>query len=182
MKPLFTVHAGEYLVGLHIERKFKRYRVWIPSKDTGVDLLVTNPVTRRQVGLQVKFSKDFLAPSTAPAFHKGLRACGWWTLSRTKIKQSDADFWAFVLYSFDNREAQYLLISPKRLLSQLKSIHGNAKTYNVYFWVTTKNGCWDTRGLTKTDQSLVAVGMYSNPKRDFTKSLNAWNPLVKKLG
>ena len=26
MRPLFTVHAGEYLVGLHIEEHFKRVK------------------------------------------------------------------------------------------------------------------------------------------------------------
>ena len=42
MRPIFTVHAGEFLVGEHIEKKFPELNVWIPSKDTGVDLLVTN--------------------------------------------------------------------------------------------------------------------------------------------
>ena len=41
MRPLFTVHAGEFLVGQHIEG-FKGKNVWVPTKDTGVDLLVTN--------------------------------------------------------------------------------------------------------------------------------------------
>jgi len=36
MKPLFTIHGGEYLVGCHIEQKFKRVNVWVPSRDTGV--------------------------------------------------------------------------------------------------------------------------------------------------
>ena len=39
MKSLFTVHAGEYLVGSHIERNFKRVNVWLPAKDTGVEQL-----------------------------------------------------------------------------------------------------------------------------------------------
>jgi hypothetical protein len=37
MKTLFTIHAGEYLVGSHIEQHFRRVNVWIPSRDTGVD-------------------------------------------------------------------------------------------------------------------------------------------------
>ena len=42
MKSLFSIHAGEYLVGSHIEKSYPKWNVWIPSKDTGIDLLVTN--------------------------------------------------------------------------------------------------------------------------------------------
>jgi hypothetical protein len=42
MRPLFTVHAGEILVGQYIEQSFKGKNVWVPTKDLGVDLLVTN--------------------------------------------------------------------------------------------------------------------------------------------
>jgi hypothetical protein len=181
MRPLFTIHAGEYLVGLHIERRFKRYLVWVPSKDTGIDLLVTNPKSRRQASIQVKFSKDFLAPGSVPSFQRGLRACGWWTLNRSKIKNSAADLWVFVLYSFDSRDVQYVVVAPKRLLAILKGVHGNVKTYNVYLWVTTKSKCWETRGLTQAEQSLVAVDMYSNTARDFTSYLNDWTALSDKL-
>src|SRR5690554_1866372 len=45
MQPLFTIHAGEYLVGSHIEQHLRdpngdKVNVWVPSKDTGIDLLV----------------------------------------------------------------------------------------------------------------------------------------------
>jgi hypothetical protein len=46
MKPMFTIHSGEYLVGAHIERRFKRVNVWVPSRDTGVDLLLSDPQNR----------------------------------------------------------------------------------------------------------------------------------------
>ena len=59
MQPIFTIHAGEYLVGSYIEDKFKKYRVWVPSKDIGIDLLVTNSKNSKAVSLQVKFSKDY---------------------------------------------------------------------------------------------------------------------------
>lgn len=59
MKPIFTIHAGEYLVGSHIEKTYKKARVWIPSSDTGVDFLVTNEQLNRAVSLQVKILKRF---------------------------------------------------------------------------------------------------------------------------
>ena len=60
MRPLFTVHAGEFLVGQHIEKEFKDKSVWVPTKDKGIDLLVTNSGNTKAVTLQVKFSRDFL--------------------------------------------------------------------------------------------------------------------------
>lgn len=40
MKTLFTVHAGEFLVGSEIEKRITGANVWVPSKDKGIDLLI----------------------------------------------------------------------------------------------------------------------------------------------
>jgi hypothetical protein len=93
MKPLVTIHAGEYLVGAYIEQHFKRINVWIPLRDTGIDLLVSDRRNGRSLSLQVKFSKDFLVTHMGPAFQKQLRACGWWTINREKLRTSPADYW-----------------------------------------------------------------------------------------
>ena len=37
MKTLFTIHAGEYLVGDYIQDFYPRWNVWVPSKDTGIE-------------------------------------------------------------------------------------------------------------------------------------------------
>jgi hypothetical protein len=182
MKPLFTVHAGEYLVGSYIEKRFKKYDVWIPSKDTGVDLLITNPRKPKRVSLQVKFSKDFLAADMQPKFKQNLLSCGWWTLRQDKIKKSKADFWIFVLYTFDHRQTQYIVIRPKELLQILKHIHGNSRAFNVYFWVTKERKCWETRGLSSSDQTLLSQNMYSNSKRNLTRFLNNWKSIKRNLG
>lgn len=100
MKPIFSVHAGEYLTGSYIEQKFPNVNLWIPAKDTGIDLLVSDRPNRKTVSLQVKFSKDFLVTSKnwkAPEFQHKLRACGWWTLNSEKLLCSHADYWVFVL-------------------------------------------------------------------------------------
>ena len=67
MKPISSIHAGEYLVGTHIEENYKTFNVWLPSKDTGIDLLVTDKTNNKTVSLQVKFSKDFLPGMAARA-------------------------------------------------------------------------------------------------------------------
>ncbi len=42
MKPIFTIHAGEFLVGSYIEQNFKNWNLWVPSGDTGIDILVSH--------------------------------------------------------------------------------------------------------------------------------------------
>src|ERR1051326_8027293 len=99
MKPLFTIHAGEFLVASYIEQKFKEYLVWLPSRDSGVDILLTDKHCKKTVSIQVKFSRDYLITHRADALRPGLKACGWFTPNRAKLSQSTAEFWIFVLRS-----------------------------------------------------------------------------------
>jgi hypothetical protein len=179
MKALFTIHAGEYLVGSQLEKHFKSFDVWLPSKDTGIDLLLTNPRKPKRVGIQVKFSKDFLPADMSPVFQQDLLACGWWTINAGKIRRSKADFWVFALYSIDNRAAQYVIIKPKELLRRLKTIYGSLPSFNVYLWVTKKKKCWETRSLNTFDKQLLAKGRYVNAKCDMTRYLNDWKSIRK---
>ena len=168
MRPLFTIHAGEYVVGNYIERKFRRVNLWVPSRDTGTDLLVTDSKNKKAVSLQVKFSRDFLATHMLSVFQKPLRACGWWSLNREKIAKSKADYWVFVLVGFERRSTDFVIIKPSELLARLDTIHGKAKTIQSYLWVTEKNRCWETRGLKRQEQLAIAQGQYSNSQRDFS--------------
>ena len=61
MKPMFTIHAGEYLTGAYIEENCKEANVYVPTKDTGIDLLITSKDSKKIVSLQVKSSKDLLS-------------------------------------------------------------------------------------------------------------------------
>ena len=181
MRSIFTAHAGEYLVGSDIEKRFKKYNVWVPSKDTGVDLLITNAKNRKMLGLQVKFSKDYATTYMKPEYRHKFTAWGWWTLNRDKIKKSTADLWVFVMQSFEQKTIECVVISPNMLLQKLGKIHRKSKTIQLYLWVTNKNKCWDTRGLKKAEKILVANDSYPNKLRDFTPYLNNWTELKKKL-
>lgn len=183
MRPIFTIHVGEYLIGSYIEEKFNDFNVWVPAKDSGVDLLVTNEKNNRTVSLQVKFSKDFLGTHMEDSLQRGgLKSCGWWTLNRDKLEQSPSDYWIFVLYScFNQKTRQYVIIKPEELLKKLTKLHGNNKTIQSYFWVTQKNKCWETRGLKKEKQILIANHIYDNEDRDFTEYLNNWVQIERKL-
>lgn len=176
MRALFTIHAGEFVVGDYIERKFRRVNLWVPSKDTGTDLLVTDSKNEKAVSLQVKFSRDFLA-HMASIFQKPLRACGWWSLNRDKIAKSKADYWVFVLVGFEHRSTDFVIIKPFELLNRLNATRKKGKTIQSYLWVTEKNRCWESRGLKRQEQLAIAQGSYSNSQRDFSTYLNNWEPI-----
>jgi hypothetical protein len=183
MRPLFTVHAGEFLVGSAIERLLPRARVWVPAKDTGVDLLVTNSGMSRTASLQVKHSRDY-----SMSHVEGIVASGWWTLKMQEIQESPCDLWVFVLVRFDPRRGldlsrtHYVVIPPAELRLRVRRIHGRQEKVQFYLGVTGKRRCWDTRGLTKSDEIRIASGVYrDNTARDFTRYLDDWTALARRL-
>ena len=189
MKSLFTIHAGEYLVGAHIEKTYRKqkWNVWTPAKDTGIDLLVTDSSNRKTVSLQVKFSKDFNPTHSTTIDKDRLLAAGWWTHDLKKIEKSAAEFWVFVLPSFVEKEISYIILPPDELFRRFKTIHGKAKNrIHSYFRVTkggtkTNKRCWEARGLSRADQEALAFGSFSDDNRDFTEFLDAWEQIEMKL-
>jgi hypothetical protein len=93
MKPIFTIHAGEYLVAATIEEQFPDYNIWLPGKDAGIDLLVSNADNTKTASLQVKFSKDFSYTHVKELFRSNVKRTGWWVLNKGKIESSKAHFW-----------------------------------------------------------------------------------------
>jgi len=182
MKPLFTVHSGEYLVGSYIEEHYPKWNVWVPSRDTGIDLLVTNPQNKKAVSLQVKFSKDFNLTLRHILLQNKLMAAGWWTHQERKIKDSEADFWVFVLPSFIERETSFIIIPPRELLRRIHAIHGRSTNkIHSYLWVTKTGRCWESRGISKADQEMIAFDHFSHRSRNFSEFLNAWGSIERKL-
>jgi hypothetical protein len=179
MRPLFTIHAGELLVGDYLEKKFRHVNIWIPARDSGVDLLVTDRTNRRPVSLQVKFSRDWLVTHGRAQHQKALRASGWWSLNRKKIAASRADYWVFTLIGFANRSRDYIVVARRELLRRLDKIHGRTSRFDLYLCVTEKEKCWDTRNLKLEDVELIAEGKYRNAARDFSAFLNNWEPISR---
>ena len=174
MKPLFTIHAGEWVVADYIEGHFRGVNLWVPAKDTGIDLLVTDSANRNTLSLQVKFSRDY---SDRHPFQEPPRACSWWKLNRQKLATSKADYWVLVLIGFVRRSTDFVVIKPSELLGKLDSIHPRADTIQSYLWVTEGDRCWETRGLNHSDESAIAEGKYTNEARDFSRYLNVWTPI-----
>ncbi len=185
MRPIFTIHAGEFLLGAHLEGVFKGLNIWVPAKDTGVDLLITDHGNEKAVSFQVKFSRDFLTTHMEGIFQKPLRVCGWFSLDRLKIMRSSADFWVFVLIGSKKQSRDFILIRPADLLKRLDAIHGKQKRFQLYLWITEKERCWDARGLSKLKQWQIAEHKFEKKdrnlkdrdliNRDFTAYLNDWH-------
>src|SRR5271154_1666160 len=115
MRPLFTIHAGEFLVGQYIESQIPGRNVWVPTKDTGVDLLVTNTANTKAVTLQVKFSRDFLPNSKfGPDVLRRLASRSWFKIDQKRLSNTTAAYWVFVLLDFENQGRDFLLIEPKQ--------------------------------------------------------------------
>jgi len=177
MKPIFTVHAGEYLAGSHIEENFKNCRVWIPSKDTGIDLLVTNRNNTKALSLQVKFSKDFAQTHMADFYKDKLIVSTWFKFSAAKIKASEADYWLFVFRPFAEYIASFMLIKPVDLLQRISAIHGKKDKYDLYFTLTKQKRCYETRGLKELQRREIVSTPAGECKRDFTEYLDDWSPI-----
>lgn len=177
MRPIFTVHAGEYLVGSAIEEKFPDLRVWVPSKDDGIDLLVTDRNCKKSVSLQVKFSKDYLGKGVTKEIAAGIRSGGWWSFNREKIANSPADYWILALYQFQDRNFDFVVIKPRDLAKLYSTITPDSKTIQSYVWVTSQNQCWETRGLSKKERLQVADGTFKHRYRNLSALLNNWSAL-----
>jgi hypothetical protein len=182
MRPLFTIHAGEYLVGLHVQ-KFLKLNAWIPAKDIGIDLLVTDSHNLRAVSLQVKYGKDFL-PEMKAEMRKSLRCFSWFALNMAKLKESTAEFWVFVLHGFKSDAPDFIVIPTAELQRRMTGFHGSdSGNHQSYFCSTETNQCWEARGLGSADKMQIAEGTFKNPVRDFTEYLNekGWAAVAKKL-
>lgn len=183
MRPLFTIHAGEFIVGELIERSFPELNVWIPSKDTGIDLLVTDKNNScRPISLQVKLSRDYKAAEALNDLDRRLVALGWLTLNHDKIKKSPADYWVFVLVSHERkRQPYFIVIQPQELLRRLVAIHGEAERYHFYPWVMDSGLVLDGRGLSVKDKKTLAADGVVDGERDLSQYLGNWECL-KNLG
>lgn len=182
MKPIFTVHAGEYLVATQIEmeKEFKNVSVWLPSKDDGIDLLLTDKDHKKTASLQVKFSKDFNT-HVKEHIRPNIRGTGWWKLSKKGIEKSKADFWVFILYSFDKKSNDFIIIEPKKLLKIFTNLNRQKEIIHCYITVTKEKAVFETRGIPTKEMQLLYDNKYKNSQRDLKQYHNNWEPILNKL-
>lgn len=176
MTPLFTIHAGEYVVAHYIEKKFPRVNIWVPAKDTGVDLLITDTKNKHSISVQVKTSRDFLVTQAGEDF-QNLCSSGWWTFNRQKIQTSSAEYWILLIVRPRSKH-DFIIIKPTDLLRQLDKIHANLDRIQSYLLVTAKGQCWETRGLKISEKRSISEGQFpSDSPRNFSRYLENWTAI-----
>lgn len=170
-----------FLVGEYIEKKYPQLNVWVPTKDTGIDLLVTNKKdASKSVAIQVKMSRGYKPVHATDDFSRMLQAGGWLTLSHDKIQKSTAEYWVFILVSHERRmKPKYIIIPPSELLKRLVKIHGKSKSYHFYPWVLNTGVALQGRGLSKKEKAQIATGSFTLGERDLTDYLEYRSPLDK---
>ena len=176
MTPAFTVHAGEYLVGTHLERTFRGCRVWIPSKDVGIDLLLTDASCSRAVPLQVKYSRDYADSSPVNPAFPGITRSSFLSVQRQKIETAPARYWIVVLHSFSSKSPRFLVITPSELLNRIEAHHGRQNTYRLYFCVVDEAKCWELRCPVAEKRDALTSGTITS-SRDFSGFLDDWSKI-----
>lgn len=89
----------------------------------------------------------------------------------------------FVLYTFNQRDMQYVILTPQQLLEWLDVIHSGVKSLQSYLWVTKgpEKQCWETRDLKKGDTGDLILGNGRIDKvRDFSEFLNGWDAIIRR--
>lgn len=175
MKPIFTIHEGEFLVGDHINRKLgRKFDVWVPSKDSGIDLLVTRRGLKgKAIGLQVKFSRGF---DIRQELARHVIATSWYTLDPRKIRQSQADVWVFAILTL-RQEQHFVVIPANELRKRIPRSAG--KTWNLYLWVYASGSCFQVRDLSNEERLDTAYRGVQDQNRDFSPWLENWKLLDK---
>jgi len=182
MKPFYTIDVGEFLVGSQIEKEMPGVSLWFPAKDEGDDILLFNRARRTVCTVQIKVSRDYLATHMDAFFHPHLECCGWFTPKRSKIQSSASDFWIIGLHSFGHHRLSVLVLPPQQLLQRYDTIHGQVERLQSYFWITKHGKVFETRGLSKAQQTSLIHDGLCDEARDFTSYLNNWTGIRQKLG
>jgi len=177
MKPLFTIHEGEFLVGDYISRRYgSDYEVWIPAKDDGIDLLVTHKTRNaKPVRIQVKHSRGFDARHALPDEYLGC-ARGWYTLNPKKIRKSRADLWIFVILTLQH-EKHFVIVPTKELIRRIP--RDTKEKWHMYLSVWGKDCCFNTRQMNKGELLAALDGGTVTLEQDYTEFLDNWD-LIKR--
>lgn len=171
MHHLYSPTPGEFLVGEELERR--EFQVYLPTKDSGIDLLVA----RRgcHLAVQVKESRTYPQPTRS--------AVDWssWTQLAPRdlgrAQELGVDFFVFVVHVPDVSGARprfrplYIVIAPGELERRLAAYRPSADRA-VYWYQSEDRQLWEVRG-----RKSEAGPTFRVPERNFTSHLNAWGLL-----
>ena len=147
------------------------FAVFTPIKDRGVDCIVVNKDFRgRPQRIQIKGSRAYVGGGA------------WVQLTKAKLEESTkiTDFFVFVWTKPSNKGRlvpQFLVVPTDELDMRLGSYAKlSAGKYNFYPF-PDEAGVFDTRGWSKKTHGWPP----SDPKRDYTAYLDAWEQISARL-
>jgi hypothetical protein len=174
---VYQTHFAEDIVKNEIQKKFKtKYNVWIPSKDTGIDILLTDQENKKTVSLQVKWSKNY----TEDSLNKN-SYWGWFQFKKKKIENSKADFWVLVIPSNYEKKFQFVIIKPQELMNMYEVNGLSQDIINSYIDICDDK-VYESRGLTKEER--LHQTLQPNEKvstRELSQYLNSWEKVIERL-
>ena len=191
MRPIFTIHAGEFIFGEEVERVAPKARLWMPTKDTGVDFFITGALRKSGVGVQVKMSRDYRPLQASSKFDEALEGAGWFVFSAKKLATSEADIWSLLVVSRERRKRPYFInIPPRVLLENLRRVHGEQTSYHLYVWVISARKiagnpssnellCLEGRNIKEEGKAAIVTGDFQFGDRNLTKYLESWEFLER---
>ena len=101
------MHAGEFVFAEAIEKRYPNLKIWMPTKDTGVDFLLTGEASKSPVSVQVKMSRDYRPAFSKDDFDEKLNAAGWFVFSYSALESSSAGIWSLILISHVRKQNLY---------------------------------------------------------------------------
>jgi hypothetical protein len=180
MKPLFTIHAGEYLFANEFYRKYPNYNLWIPAKDEGIDFLISDPKNEKTLSIQVKYSRDYNVLQLDDVLRTRLKTIGWFHLNRKKLQDSKADYWVLINYEGFTKATDFFFIRPNILFNVYSSLGRKGDIIDSYLWVMQdRNKAYETRGINKSEKNEILMGNCPNTYRNFSYFLNKWEVIQK---
>jgi hypothetical protein len=167
----------------YIASNFPEKTVSEPTKDSGLDLLVTNQGNARTLKLKVHHSKDYVPQWTTVehvdlSVSKEFKAAGLFTPIRQQLDQSVADFWVLELSGSEDKY-DYVLIPPGELSNRLGVLPDGSRKHFIYVWMTKRGRAWLGRDLNEHQRKSIAENKFEKEDRELTKYLNDWTPVRK---
>lgn len=174
MVPFISLHPGEVFVGNFIESNFKRLNLWIPAKDSGVDLLVTSISNNSSISIQVKSSRDYNM-----MVDSGIKSGSFFNVRRNNLISSPAKLWIFVQHSARSKGwcQDYIVFERDELVVQLEEVFGSPEQYTIYFSITGDGRVWITRGVPRKSLANMYGGDPAYRNREVLGKLNNWEAL-----
>jgi hypothetical protein len=166
----YQTHFAEDIVKDEIHKVFKnRFNVYIPTKDNGIDILLTDKENKKNVTIQVKWSKNH-----HPDYENQNDCFGWFTFKKNKLEKSIADFWVIVVPQSFTKKFKFVVVKPSELISMYKKFNIYDDVVNSYLDISG-NKVFESRGLSKIERKdqINSKNNTNNP-REFVDVLNNW--------